>query len=322
VPNNNLDNFLFICGFPSGGTDLTKLILNAHSKVCLTGELPNLVKMRDFGWDAGTVFNTDDSVEEFYRWLKKNDVYGNIRHYKATKSLNYPLNMNSLLQQLFCRKESAVWVGSKTPQFTQKLDVLMDLFPTAKAIIVVRDVRDVCLSWRNKWGKSMYYCAHKWAAQMKTGYDLANSDYKSRILIVKFEDLLGELKPTSERICDFLGIAHENSMLEHHKHVEEVPIGKTNYGKAIVTKNMNKWKNNISKRDSVRIEEIAFSAMQLYSYKAIYADSYKDISPIEKALGTANDIWAILFVGNRNIKGLDNIKNRLLSIYSEYKKRL
>lgn len=69
---------LFIGGFPSGGTDLTKTILNAHPDIDIAGEMPLLSNLAKKGYGPSTIFNDIQSLSAFISDLHKLDVYNRL----------------------------------------------------------------------------------------------------------------------------------------------------------------------------------------------------------------------------------------------------
>ena len=212
--------------------------------------------------------------------------------------------------------------GIKTAQFTEKLDILSNLFPQTLFLIVIRDVRDVCLSWQKKLGKNILCCASKWTNRMKKGFLIAQNlnDLKNNYLFIKYEDLLTQTRHSCEEICKLLELNFSERMLEHHKYIVNKIDGKINYGEEIKRDNYDKWKNLLSRNTVKRIEEISFHTMSLFGYKPDFADKEVPITKCEKVLGKFADLYGMLFIGNRKLSS-NRLRNRLKTIHSEIKKR-
>lgn len=300
-----------------------KTVLNAHPDIYITGEMPFLVSIREFGYCGKTRFYNLQKIEDIRETLRKNDFYNSFENidydFNDECQLTVPLHIDDIFFTLVSSRNVVV-NGSKTPQFTEKLDVLSNLFPNAFFLIVVRDIRDVCLSWRKKWGKHMLLCASKWAQRMHGGLSFASSHLESRSLFVKFEDLLLQTDEICRKICRFLGLDFSERMLEHHKYTINRIEGKINYGKSIKRDNTKKWKNQLDKKYINRIEEIAFDTMNLFGYVPEFAERHISMTPLEKKLGMLNDLYAMLFVGNRK-STTNTFRIRLRSLYIEIKKR-
>jgi hypothetical protein len=297
-----MSKLVFVCGFPSGGTDLLRTVLNVHPDIYISVEMPWLKGIVGYGYDRTTTFSDIDSIHAFQSLLKKLDRWHAVRNlsYDFTPDLQEKgsLSLEEVLRTCCLERSAEVW-GNKTPQNTENIDVLSELFPEAHFLIVTRDVRDVCLSWKNKWGKDMIWCAAKWAERMAKGRRVTEKLSPNRCLYVKFEDLISDTEEICVRICRFLELPFSRRMLEHHKYMREQIGGKVNYGKPIKAGNLGKWKTGLSTETIKRIEEIAYPTMQLLGYPVKYATGRRPISLLETWLGKWHDGWAMLMVGNR-----------------------
>lgn len=319
-----MKKLLFIGGFPSGGTDLTKTILNAHPQVYINGEMPLLRNLAHYGYDDQTKFTSVTEVERFKEVLKEINVWGNIQNldhdFQKEFQVKPELTLQQVLELCFSKLERRIW-GNKTPQNTENIDLLLDLFPDAYFLIVTRDVRDVCLSWKNKWGKDMNLVASKWAERMKKGWQATRKMDDEQFILVKFEDLLSTTEQCCRDICSFLDIPFSERMLAHNEFTPEKLDGKINYGQAIISENKEKWRRALTLHDTRRIEEIAYDTMRILDYRIEYADQNRPLSQFEKLTGVTNDVWATLFVGNRSSKK-NSFSQRTRALVWEMKKRL
>ena len=306
---------LFIGGFPSGGTDLLKNILNAHPDVTISGEMPFLYRLCNDGYYDDFVIKGEGSFRKLKDHLLKVDIWSNL---SGLEMLYYSDEWNGksiqqFLQASFSKEEKKIW-GNKTPQNTENISQLKVLFPGSKFIVILRDVRDVALSWRKKWGKNLYLTAAKWNHRMAISED-------STLMIVKYEDLLSSLDIITTDISSFLGIPWTEKFLNYQEHIEEKIDGKINYGTAVQKDNSGKWKSLLSKREIKRIEEIAFSSLAKHNYEISLAQRNVHIGRHEKILGLLKDVLAMIFVGNRASKN-NSIIARFKMIYNQIKIRL
>ncbi len=289
---------LFIGGFPSGGTDLLKTVLNAHPEIYLNGEMPFLHLLTEHGYSADTVFNTPEEISALTSRLEKYDVFHTLENlsHDFTSDLNSDaqLTFSTVLRNVSNKDHARVW-GNKTPQNTEHMGMLLDLFPEAYFIIIARDVRDTCLSWRKKWGKSLYLCAQKWRNRMKAVWDRAGAMANPRIIFIRFEDLLENTEEVTKKLTTFLGLDWSANMLEHHMYTQRIFEGKFNYGQPIKATNTGKWKTALPARQVRRIEAIAYDTMQVFGYQVEYAEHYAPIGRIRRFMGKLRDLYAIIF---------------------------
>lgn len=122
----------------------------------------------------------------------------------------------------------------QTPRYVFYIGDILSTLPNARIVNLVRDPRSVALSqkykWRlhklaggtgrpikrfEKWRAWMNYhpitIARLWASAVVAGSSFSRDD---RVLAIKYEDLLKAPEAVIRRICDFLGIDFERTMLE------------------------------------------------------------------------------------------------------------
>lgn len=298
-PRSKEAGLVFLGGFGSGGTDLLKNVLNAHPEVSLPGEFPFLPRLAD---ETGPLVPAHRAERVLAR-LRALDVYGNFPRPEAP--LPPPQNGGYRLSALYgslATRDHVRWTGNKSPGNTQNIDKLKAMFPDAKFVIIVRDVRDVALSWSRKWGKDKLACAAKWDMRMRLGRQLAAELPAEDVLFVRYEGLLEDLEGTARDLCQFLGLDFAPEMLTYHESVTAVVPGKLNYGKALIADNHGKWRTGLSSRDVRRIEEIAYQGMAVYGYSPLAAQGARPITRLESLRGRVRDAWATVFVGNRAIQ--------------------
>ena len=305
---------VFLCGFPSSGTDLLKNVINSHPDVYISGEFPFLYRLAAAYGETIAA----GEIEEVIAALRKIDVYHNFANPRPDLPPDRAYSFAEIYATMVT-KTPRRWMGNKTPQNTEHIDALRLLFPKAKFIVITRDVRDIALSWANKWGKHEVLCAHKWNARMMRGAQLLKDLEPHDYLFLKYEKLLGDFEETARRICDFLAIEYHDSMKEFHKSVDHVVDGKLNYGRALMRDNANKWKTGLSSKEIRRIEEVAFEALRNFDYPLTLATKGRALTKWEKIFGFAHDIYALVFIGNRAIKG-SKVRDRWKTIAFEVRK--
>ncbi len=94
---------------------------------------------------------------------------------------------------------------TKTP-FVRNLKYFYQLFPNARLIILIRDGRAVVESNYKSFGMSYEVGMHRWeaAAQEIIAFDEIYRDSSYRYLIVKYEDIIDDLRSEMKRVLEFL----------------------------------------------------------------------------------------------------------------------
>ncbi|MFM7459176.1 MAG: sulfotransferase family protein [bacterium] len=135
----------------------------------------------------------------------------------------------ALLQASKERMPNKTIFCEKTPQHLQNVQEIHKLFPSAKFIHVKRDGRDVVNSllkmpWRPA---GLINNARFWRKYARLGEELENSlldeKLEKNIISIKFEELLENPPEVLKRICKFIDIDFDTSMLEQvHNNSQKV----------------------------------------------------------------------------------------------------
>jgi hypothetical protein len=294
----SLPGLVFICGFPSSGTDLLKNLLNAHPEIRISGEFPLLPSLARRFADRLSPAEAREAVKDIVAC----DVYGNLARREIGVDESVPTTFAAVYSALLQATPSP-WTGNKTPQNAENVESLNRLFPEARYILIVRDPRDVALSWKKKWGKDPLLCVDRWNARMSKALDALRSLDGQRSVVVTYEDLLRDHEAVARRLCAFLGVAFHARMREPHLFVESRTAGKLNYGQPVNSDNTRKWTQEFAPAVVKRIEEIAFDACRRLGYPLEFASRPVPMRAFERIRGRLVDSAAMLVVANRALAG-------------------
>jgi len=215
---------VFILGPPRSGTTLVRLLLNAHSRVCAPDELI-------FFGDA--VFPRGPK-----RWRGQPVPRTIVDHFIQHLASRLPGVMESatraaveradgddarsvfvaVMEMLAAKTGKPQW-AEKTPGNVFFADVLLEMFPDARFILVERDPRATVASMN----RVSFYPADAAANAMNLKHYLAWMRRAKRIipdgqrLHVRYEDLLADAAPILRSMCRFLGLDYEPWMLDFHR---------------------------------------------------------------------------------------------------------
>lgn len=127
--------------------------------------------------------------------------------------------------------DAARIVGDKVPDLTPILSDFHDQNPDFKYIYILRNLKDVGLSWqaradrsRDKWpeGKGFTVACEDWSKQMlqlQTLLDTAS--FKDNVLVLDYDRMFEEEAKTQEALLGFLGLSNSPSFAETYaKHVD------------------------------------------------------------------------------------------------------
>lgn len=256
---------LFVVGAPRSGTKLLRDLLRQHPRVAIplyeTEFLPR------FAAQAGQLGDLSDRArfDRFYAWVSRNMYFRYMaddgtcitadQWYRAVDRFDVQGIFEALIRHdgPAPRGSAVIW-GDKSPNYREHLPTLHALWPEARFIHIIRDVRDVCLSSHKAWGKSIVRNAQRWMDELsacrEAGHALGAAYHELR-----YEDLLAEPEDALRRICAFLELDFDPAMLRPGRVSEN--LGDTRGQDRIVADNAQKWRKGMSPALLRRVEAIA-----------------------------------------------------------------
>jgi Sulfotransferase family len=108
--------------------------------------------------------------------------------------------------------------GDKTPPYVAIVPELLALYPDARFINLIRDGRDVAISFVDAhFHGRPYHADFEWTQALRFAERWRASTHADRILDVRYEDLVRDPETVLRRICDFLGETFELEMIAAHR---------------------------------------------------------------------------------------------------------
>jgi dsDNA-binding SOS-regulon protein len=153
----------------------------------------------------------------------------------------------------------------------------LNMFPEGKTIILQRDPRAVCAS-KNKTSEKypwVFLCRQWRKIAALAWYYSQHSDYKDRVLVLKFEEFLSRPDQETKKICDFLNIKWDSNIAnpetykggsgEVWKQNSSYGGGETKFDLAATQR----WRTSLSAEEIAYIEYMCGPEMHLHSYEKI-----------------------------------------------------
>jgi len=247
------------------GTTLLRMMLNSHSKIAIAPEThffrlfwANRYKYGDLNNDNNFKKLWNDLIKcKYFNDLKlKNpqkiyeDLFNGERSYKAI--------FERLLKEYANQNNKLRW-GEKTPGHLEYLETILSFFPFAKIIHIIRDPRDVALSYKKvPWGtKDVFSTARWWNRYINISKKWSLQSNIS-FLEIKYEDLIIKPKETLKIVCSFIEEDFEEQMLNFHLCSKQYMVKdepwKEGVLKPLTVSNIGKWKKELSKWEIEQIE--------------------------------------------------------------------
>ena len=214
---------LFIVGMPRSGTKLLRGLLNRHPRIGVSRNESEFLPWLAHRFARFGDLRRRERFDAFYAEMLRHSYFrfqreqGRLidagRWHAACAEFSAAGVFEALMRTEVDapRGSGRIW-GDKSPSYIDDLPLLKQLYPAARVLHIVRDVRDYCLSMHKAWGKDMLRAAQRWADGVrkarKDGAALG-ADY----LELRYEDLLARTEPELRRVCAFLGVEFEPRML-------------------------------------------------------------------------------------------------------------
>lgn len=215
---------------------------------------------------------------------KKISVFNAKSEELLSAGVNNPLEIYQLFLETITLENCAQISCEQTPQNLYYLEEILQFFPNAKIINLVRDQRDVLLSQKNKWKRRFlgantiplsealrsYINYHPILTAKVWNSSLSyTSKYLShpRVKIVKFEELLANSENVVQDICTFLQIDFKKQMLK----VPVIGSSTENDAKSdliIDSSKINKWKRGgLSNGEIYLSQKLSSKMMDKFNYE-------------------------------------------------------
>lgn len=154
------------------------------------------------------------------------------------------------------------------------LPYLIAVFPNARYVWMVRDPRDMALSWKRSKNHSgdVRSGAATWLQdQEKYRFIYGYLRESKCIHLLRYEDLIQNPESTLTKLCSFLKVSYSNNMLDFYKNEDTKLNGERvsdweNLAKPLIISNTGKYKDNLSINEIEYIESLCFTEMSTHGY--------------------------------------------------------
>lgn len=298
-------NFDFIIASERSGSNLLVKILNSHSQMC--GPTPShlirtFLKNRhrykslknDSNWDILITDVVDFLNSQLGKW-GTNWKYETLKRCVKERTLSSVIRTIYESEAKFHGKKRVIIKENNTALLTP---FLLPTFPKSRYLHLVRDPRDMALSWKlsNNHPGGVKRASAIWNEnQFNTAFVRGALFDTSEFLSIRYEDLISSPRKTIYQVCNFLKIPFEFEMMHFYNddltqmNAQRINDWK-NLAKPIISNNSNKYKQHLSVDEIKWIEYVCGSEMKDYGYDFEYekSDTYclieKNINHLEKKI--------------------------------------
>lgn len=234
---------IFLIGTQRAGTTLLGKMLSAHRDLYIHNEVP-MARVFKPGASRDQIFHEIDQCV--------------LRRHGQT------------IEQLLKSEGKSVW-GLKDPQLTEHLPALKQFLPEARFIIIIRDPRAVVRSYiENAWGlgTNCYTGALRWQREVQEQLEF-EQELPGKVIRVRYEDLILQQRETLARVCEFIGVEFDETMLDYASKKSFVSNNRQSVNTfrapdpAIVTK----WKQELTSHEIRVINTVCGDLMEQLDYR-------------------------------------------------------
>ncbi|MGH2701352.1 MAG: sulfotransferase family protein [Actinomycetota bacterium] len=205
------------------------MMLNAHPQVAVPPESRFVVEL----FDGSDVVRVDDllrRLEAHKRWRTWDlPIESVAAEFDGVERAPYAEVLETCYQA-FARTRNKSFYGDKTPRYVEHIDLLHRLWPRARFVHLVRDGREIALSYADvPFGpKTVAKAARLWDRRVGRGMAAGRTLPEGQYLEVRYERLLEDPEECSRGLTSFLGIPFAPGMLEFNRLAKEEVLERAN----------------------------------------------------------------------------------------------
>ncbi len=299
---------VYIIGTERSGSNLLRLVLNAHSRIAVPHPLH---LMRYFApteaarGDLSRPRAFSRLVDEILL-LKRVHIHPWITPIDRQRILDeaHPRDamgvLGALYDQVRAHEGKARW-GCKSTFMIHYADRALARDPGARFVLLVRDPRDVAASSRRSVFSPFhpYKTAQLWKHQQEIGLALLDRLGPGVVQLLRYEDLLAQPEATVRALCAFLDEAFEPDMLRFHQGREAQTSAKLseswqNTAKPVLSGNAGKYRKHLQPAEVEVVEAVAGPLMERLGYPRDFPDAAFRPGPLARLrIGNQDLRWRV-----------------------------
>lgn len=286
-------NPIFILGNPRSGTTLLRLILTNHSNIVIAPECSFVLWWQN-KYENWSAVDNETRIDEFIddllsskkieHWeLNKNELKNEIENIK-------PSNYSKLCEIIYLNyankfdKNYTYW-GDKNNYYVSHPQKLYQLFPDAYFIHIIRDLRDVCCSYKQmrqieenipyapNLTSNIKEIAKEWVINNETVINFTSQLNRHNCLSLRYEDLVLDTNQVINKICSFLNLNVDENMLQYYEDKNKSFFEPNTYKswksrnfKAIDSSKIGRYKSELSKNEIEQLNKLANDLLLRFKY--------------------------------------------------------
>jgi len=266
---------IFIVGCPRSGTALLRDLLRSHPRLTFP---PESHFIPAFYRGYGDPRTEREAIVLARRILKLEWI----------RFWNLPMEAGAFapdrsFRDILCRLYGA-WAhyekkprwGDKTPHYVADIAALAEIFPEGKIIHIIRDGRDVAISWLKSGHepRNLFVGAERWDSYVRAGRASGGKLPSGNYQEIRYESLLRRPEETMTSVCEFIGEPFVEAVL--HPSPARPMVRQPIFGRRrlfpvtrayVIAKNIEKWKIEMPLPDRRLFESVAGDLLTELGYE-------------------------------------------------------
>ncbi len=252
---------LFVVGAPRSGTSVLRDLLRLCSGLYLPPAeiqvVPNLIRLSGSRAHIGVFVDLleisvfSDHMRQRGLWLARDElieVFGSGAAEEAVPKLLLKLAKKEGISQPI-----KVW-GDKTPEYVFHIDLLMETFPDARILGLIRGPHNTVSSMYRAWGRSILRSSVIWRDAVRALRKAENIYGPDHVRIVKYEDLTSHPAVELTRVAKWLGLEFDPAKLSRYEGDER--WGRASGRAGVLPEDASAYRRHLTARQSLKIEQI------------------------------------------------------------------
>lgn len=278
---------IFVVGAPRTGTTLTRDILNNHPDIYLFNEVHFFERVWDARNELGDLSDAASRSRALGRLAEWISTVGDDRAVLdvfAGDELARRLQAEGggyrgLLLALFKARagmEGARRWGDSSPQDVLYVAQILEWFPDARIVGVVRDPRGFLASYKNQWRRAVARYRERynpvttsllWRSYMRALLDAKNGIAAEAMILLHYEDLVDDAEREVRRLCEHLEVDYRPAMIEVKRSNTSYDTAVAALGKAgIDARSRDRWRTELTPTEIWVGERIFGPVMERLGY--------------------------------------------------------
>ena len=271
------DPFPFLVGSGRSGTTMLRLMVDAHPAMTIPPESFFPMKPSPAWIDAAGDLDAVAAARALGAEPWFADWKLPVGSFESSVRADPPAGYAELVRRLFrlyADGEGKPRYGSKTPQHVLSISELAALFPESRFVHIVRDGRDVALSFLDvHFGPSdLLFAARLWKRRVRQGRIAGRALGGERYLEVRYEELVAFPERELRRLCGFACLEFDDAMLRYHERDQSTIAGVAGHyfhrnAARPPTKGLRDWRSQMSHSDVLLFESVAGTTLEEFGYE-------------------------------------------------------